>query len=160
VTDLAAAASTLGAATRLRQYRIALPAGMKLLNANQRLHHRAKAPLTKDIREAARLMARQAKIPHLERAHVFYVVHPVSTARLRDPGNWAPSAKAAVDGMVDAGVLEDDNSTRLLGPDPRLGTPVKHGQLVLVITDLGDFPADFLGLFDPTRQIVAPRGAR
>jgi hypothetical protein len=31
-----------------------------------------------------------------------------------------PTAKACVDGLVDAGVLEDDNFSRVRGPDMRL----------------------------------------
>jgi hypothetical protein len=153
VTITDAAPHTSGAAPAPAQYRIELPAGTDLLNANQRPHHRVKAALTKEIREAACVMTRHAKVPRLERVHVLYVVHPTSIARRRDPGNWAPSAKAAVDGMVDAGVLEDDNSTRLLGPDPRLGTPVKGGQLVLIVTDISDLPDWHLRLLDPTRQL-------
>jgi hypothetical protein len=148
-----AAPPTGGAAPVLHQYRVALPAGTDLLNANQRLNRFAQASLVKDIRKTACLLARKARVPRLERAHVFYIVHPVSVARRRDPGNWAPSAKAAIDGLVDARVLDDDNSTRLLGPDPRLGRPVKKGQLVLIITDLTTWPADTLDQFDPTRQI-------
>jgi len=156
VTD--AAPHTSGAAPALVQYRIALPAGTGLLSANQRLTRFPQAAMTKVIREAACLMTRHAKVPRLERVHVLYIVHPESLSRRRDPGNWAPSAKAAVDGIVDAGVLEDDNSTRLVGPDPRLGTPVKGTQLVLVITDLRSVPADLLGLFDPTRQLKPTGG--
>lgn len=115
--------------------------------------------MTKTIRDAALVMTRKAKVRRLERVHVLYIVHPETIARRRDPGNWAPSAKAAVDGMVDAGLLEDDNSTRLLGPDPRLGTPVAGTQLVLVITDLSTVPPGLLPLFDPTRQLKPAGGA-
>lgn len=143
----------------LVQYRIVLPAGLTLINANVGMHHRRKAPLVKEIRDAALVMTRHAKVPRMERAHAFYIVHPDTVGRRRDPGNWAPSAKAAIDGMVDAGALDDDNSSRLLGPDPRLGAPVKGSQLVLVITDLSALPGGFLELFDPTRQLAARGGA-
>lgn len=39
--------------------------------------------------------------------------------------------------LVDAGVLADDDSTRLDGPNMRIGEKRKHGQVVLIITDLG-----------------------
>lgn len=144
---------TGGTAPRPVRYVVALPVGLELLNANQRLHHQPEARMKKAIRTAAWAAARQVRVPRMERAHVLYVVHPTTIGRRRDPGNWAPSAKAAVDGLVDAGVLDDDNSRRLLGPDPRLGAPVKGYQLVLVITDLTTITHGQLAFLDPTRQL-------
>jgi hypothetical protein len=46
------------------------------------------------------------------------------------------SAKAAVDGLVDAGVLTDDSDEYLTGPDMRPGPVEKSGRLVLHITEL------------------------
>lgn len=135
--------------TPLPTWTLRLPEGTKLLNSNQRLHFRDIAKLVAHIRQTTALLARHHRIPALQRIHVFYVVHPRPTVRRRDPGNWAPSAKAAVDGLVDAGVLPDDDHTRLLGPDPRLGTPVKHSQLALVITDLTAMPPEHLALLNP-----------
>jgi crossover junction endodeoxyribonuclease RusA len=39
--------------------------------------------------------------------------------RKRDPGNWAPLAKACVDGMTAAGWWPDDDHTHVIGPDLR-----------------------------------------
>ncbi|MGW4803072.1 hypothetical protein [Kitasatospora sp. NPDC004272] len=151
-------ADTAGSPGPLRFY-VELPPGLELLNANQRLHRMQKAKLISALREAARVAAGVACVPALQRAHVFYIVRPDGPRRRRDPGNWAPAAKAAVDGLIDAGVLPDDNSTRLLGPDPRLGAPTPGTQLVLVITDLTRVPAPYLNAFDPTRQLT-PNGHR
>lgn len=121
---------------------VALPPGLDLLNANRtrHMHWSVERRIARDIRTAAMVIARNQRIPRLDRAHVVYVVHPTPQTRKRDPGNWAPSAKAAVDGLVDAGVFPDDNSDHVLGPDPRLGEPVKGGQLVLHITLIGGAP--------------------
>jgi hypothetical protein len=73
--------------------------------------------------------------PVLEHAYVLGVVHPGSRRRL-DPANLYPSFKAAIDGLVDAGVLEDDDHTRVVGPDMRIGPVVKGGQIVLHIQEL------------------------
>jgi hypothetical protein len=119
-------------------YIVALPPGLPLLNANRsRRQHWAPVRATaRDIRTAAFAIARAQHIPRIERARIVYVIHPAPQDRRRDPANWAESAKAAVDGLVDAGVFEDDDSTRVVGPDPRLGAPVARGQLVLHITPI------------------------
>ncbi|MFE6126677.1 hypothetical protein ACFQ6Q_00170 [Streptomyces sp. NPDC056437] len=141
---------TLTAPVRPNTWRLALPPETTLINANDRSTHPAKrAGFVKVIRQAAWAMARHDKIPALQRAHIFYVIHPDTKTRRRDPGNWSPSAKAAVDGLVDAGILPDDNHTHLLGPDPRIGTPVKGSQLVLYITDLDQISADHIALLNP-----------
>lgn len=134
---------------RPQPIRLALPAEINLINANDRMHPARRAGFIKVIRQAAWVMARHDKVPALQRAHIFYVVHPDTQERRRDPGNWSPSAKAAVDGLVDAGVLPDDNKDHLLGPDPRIGEPVRGSQLVLWITDLDRMHADHIALLNP-----------
>ncbi|CAM4375742.1 hypothetical protein [Nocardiopsis rhodophaea] len=89
--------------------------GLDLLNANQRLHFHPKAKRTKALRDEACDAARDQGIPPLPRAVVLGYVHPDSNRRY-DPPNYYPSFKAAVDGLVDAGVLADDDHTRLSGP--------------------------------------------
>jgi hypothetical protein len=145
-TPASACSPHAGAGPTCRLHTITLPAGLRLLNANQRLHHAPKAKLTAKIRAAAveavtedrDLMAALAAAkpgPLFARAHILGVLHP-PTRRRADPANWYPSFKAAVDGIVDAGVLDDDDHTHLLGPDMRLGDIVKGGQLVLVVREL------------------------
>lgn len=114
---------------------VELPVGMTLLNSNQRLHPMVKAKLTKALRGAGRDAAASLGVPHFDRVYVIGELRPVDRRR-RDPGNWYPSAKAAVDGLVDAGVLDDDDHTRLIGPDMRLGPIVKGSQLALHIWDI------------------------
>lgn len=133
----------------LRTWRIELTPRTVLLTANQTMHFRKRGEIVKALRHTGWALARAAKIPHLERAHIFYVLHPDTKTRRRDPGNWSPTAKALVDGIVDAGVLPDDNHKHLLGPDPRIGTPVPGSQLVLHITDLDSIPATHLALLNP-----------
>ena len=153
MTTAPQAAPQLSGAAPTR-YTLALPPHTPLINANDRRGHHAHAQLVKTIRQAACLLARHHHIPHLQQAHILYVVHPNPATRRRDPGNWAPSAKAAIDGLIDAHVLPDDNHTRLLGPDPRLGTPVPGTQLILHITDLTTLPPEHLTLLDPFHQIT------
>ena len=124
-------------ATEPRSFTVALPAGLELINENQarRWHWTRKRRVAREIRRTAAWCARAAKIPTLDRAHIAYVVH-IPSRRKFDPPNWAPSAKAAIDGLVDAGVLPDDDSTHVIGVEARAGDPVKGYQLVLVITEV------------------------
>lgn len=135
---------------RPRSWTVELPAGMFLLNDNQRLNHWRKSEHTAAIRNATAYAARSARVPSFERIHLFYVIRPSKATRRRDPGNWSPSAKAAIDGLVDAGVVPDDNSTRVLGGDPRLGAAQAKTQMVLVITDLDAMHPDHIALLNPT----------
>ncbi|WP_097865859.1 hypothetical protein [Streptomyces sp. rh34] len=135
--------------TRPNTWRLALPVNTLLINANQNLHYRKKTELIKALRQTAWATARAANLPALQRAHIFYVIHPDTKTRRRDPGNWSPSVKAVVDGLVDAGILPDDNHHHLLGPDPRLGTPIKGSQLVLWITDLDQLAPDHTAFLNP-----------
>lgn len=129
-----------------RRFTITLPPGLKLLNANQRVHHRVRAELTQAIRGAAMAQCSEeptlraalvsaGQAPVLEHAYILGILHPGSRRRL-DPANFYPSFKAAVDGLVDAGVLEDDDHTRVIGPDMRIGPVAKGGRLALVIQEL------------------------
>lgn len=102
-----------------RVWTVDLPT-MQLLNANQRGHWGERSFITRTLRQAAYLKTLQQHIPALSRAHIVCEVR-FGDHRRRDPANWAPSAKAAVDGLVDAGVLPDDSAAYLDGPDMRLG---------------------------------------
>lgn len=132
--------------TAFRNYVLALPPGLKLLNANQRIHYRVRAEQTAAIRAAAfnacsehpqlrADLATTGEAPVLQHAWILGVIHPGSRRRL-DPANLYPSFKAAIDGIVEAGVLDDDDHEHVLGPDMRLGHIVKGGQLALHIYEM------------------------
>lgn len=133
--------------TLLRRFTITLPPGLRLLNANQRIHYRVRADVISSLRGAAMAQCSEdpgmraalglvpAGQPLLRHAYILGVLHPPSRRRA-DPANWYPSFKAAVDGLVDAGVLEDDDHTRVVGPDMRMGPVVKGGRIALHIQEL------------------------
>jgi Holliday junction resolvase RusA-like endonuclease len=108
-----------------------------LLNANQRRHWRHRQRVTKSWREETGWRARAARVPSLERARIV-VEFSFGDQRRRDVNNYQPTAKAIVDGLVDVGLLPDDNDRHLVGPDLRR---VEHPGLALVrvvVTDLED----------------------
>lgn len=145
-------------AAGIRPYVIELPARLRLLNSNQRLNRHDQQRMTAQLREAARLAVEEcpslldlrdavSPLPVFERAHILGVLHP-HTPNRRDPANWYPSFKAATDGLVDAGLFADDDHTRVLGPDMRLGARRERDQIVLVVRALapGEDPLGYRGV--------------
>lgn len=100
-----------------------------LINANDRLHHHAKARLTKAWREAAWLASTSER--RFDQVHITVAIRFPDNRR-RDVGNYYPTAKACLDGLVDAGVLPDDNDTHVVGPDMRRDRP--NGPLRVTVT--------------------------
>jgi crossover junction endodeoxyribonuclease RusA len=132
--------------TEPRSYLVTLPIGLALINSNESQHPGRRARIVRALRAAATQAARENQLlagavraaapgPVLAHAHIIGVLHP-HDRRKRDPANWYPSFKAAVDGIVDAGVLSDDDSTRVIGPDMRIGSPVRGSQIVLHIREI------------------------
>ncbi|MFI9845130.1 hypothetical protein ACIHFD_49485 [Nonomuraea sp. NPDC051941] len=121
-----------------RTYVLQMPAGMALRNENDRGHWGTLSRKTKALRRTAYWQTKAAKIPAMQKASVVGVYEPPTPHPRRDPANWYPSFKAVVDGMIDAGMLPDDNSERLEGPDMRIGDVHPKGRLVLYVTDLSD----------------------
>jgi crossover junction endodeoxyribonuclease RusA len=91
------------------QYEIVLPYTKPPLSLNQRLHWAVKAKLVKEVRTATAQLAKQAQIPPLEAVEITLIYTP-KTARKRDTDNLFATLKPAVDGLVDAGVIADDNT--------------------------------------------------
>ncbi|MFI8206758.1 hypothetical protein [Streptomyces sp. NPDC085937] len=120
-----------------RHWTLLMPYAEQMLTSNQRLHHMAKHRIRKQLRKDAAGMA--MGLLRLERAAIFYVLHPRPLSRKRDPGNWADTAKHYVDGLViDGGLLPDDNHEFLMGPIPVMGQPVTTGfaRMTLVVVEL------------------------
>ena len=91
------------------------------MNANDRPHYREKARQTKEWREHAAECARRSGVPPLTGVvRVIATVH-IRDKRRREVSNFFPTYKAAIDGMVDAGILADDSDNHVIGPDPRRG---------------------------------------
>ncbi|WP_067191867.1 hypothetical protein [Micrococcus lylae] len=99
------------------------------INSNQRLHRMATAKLTAAWRTAAATTA--TGLPPIP-APVRIIARFYKTRAGRyDPNNLWPTVKACVDGLVDAGLLEDDDHTRVIGPDMRHGGKTTTAYLTL-----------------------------
>jgi crossover junction endodeoxyribonuclease RusA len=143
-----------------RPYELFVPAaGLKWINSNDRLLWMQKARYVRAWRERTWYVAKAAHLPVIERAHVLAELQ-FADSRRRDPANWAPTAKACVDGLVDAGVFRDDDHTRVLGPDLRLGERVigAHVGMRLVIAPLAVPPSQALLLPTEGKRLRRIRG--
>lgn len=79
------------------------------LTSNGRYHRMQAAARTRAIREYAALQTAAARLEVPPQVHIgIFVGYP--TRAKADPPNAWPTAKAAIDGIVDAGALTDDNS--------------------------------------------------
>lgn len=121
--------------TEPREYTIELPPGLELLTLNQRMHWKPRNDITQALRQAAFVVARNAKVPQLQRARILCRIH-FAVRRRRDIHNWMPVGKACVDGLVDAGVLPDDNDDHLIGPFMQRGIPQPQNTVVLEIREV------------------------
>ena len=120
-----------------RRWVIAIPPGTPLLNLNdERSMHRMKRyRIVEGIKEAAGWVAKAQRIPRLEHVEAHGLLH-VPDKRKRDPGNWMPTQKAAIDAIVRVGVLADDHAGILADLGIRLGEPGRVLAYSLVIVEV------------------------
>lgn len=78
------------------------------------LHRYAWAQHTRETRRVWWGLAREARLPQLQRAAITVVPLHVNNKSVQDPGACAPEAKAAIDGLVDAKVLPDDGPAHVV----------------------------------------------
>jgi len=106
------------------------PSPWLTLNDRDSWHRRKK--LTEYYRQAAINAAVEVDLPALQKAHIFAWVSYGNNRRL-DPHNYMLTAKAVIDGLVEYGVLPDDNSRYLIGPDMRRDETLPVGLTVDII---------------------------
>lgn len=100
--------------------RIPLPWMQPPLTANQRLHWAVKASTTREVRRATCALGRKA--PRADRLIVTLHYQPKDRRR-RDAHNLWPTLKACVDGLVDAGIVPDDDTEHVSTPEPVIHEP-------------------------------------
>lgn len=94
------------------------------MSLNHRQHHMVKAKKVREVRDAAALLAKAAKIPACRKVRVTLIYAP-RDARRRDSLNLVPTLKACEDGLVDAGVVPDDTPIYLESTMPLIDAPEK-----------------------------------
>lgn len=121
-----------------REFTLELPPGLQLLSLNGRQHWAARNSATQAIKKAAWAIALAAKVPPLERAAITIEYQPPDKRR-RDADNLAASGKPAVDGLVLAKVLPDDDSAHVTVVRYEIGpvyTLHPRGRLVIHVREV------------------------
>jgi crossover junction endodeoxyribonuclease RusA len=122
-----------------RTYRLSLPWRRPPLTENQRLNWQAKSRITKEVRHTVGWLVKTAGIPSCAQCEVTLYWAP-NVRRKRDDDNPFPTYKAACDGIVDAGVVSDDESCYMMKHTPVI-LPVRKTAAMwieIVITRVGD----------------------
>lgn len=101
---------------------INLPWTQPPLTANQRMHWAKKARITREVRDTATVLARHHKAPHTDRLVVSLHYRPKDKRR-RDTINLTSLQKVLVDGIVSAGVIDDDDHLHVSTPEPVIHPP-------------------------------------
>jgi len=118
------------------QYAFDVPSRL-WLSSNQRLHRMAVAGVTAQLREMAFYRVKTHHLARFDRVHVCaFIQYP--TARKADPPNAWPTVKAILDGLTDAGVWDDDDSTHVVATEFRRDvgkSPAGTYRVRLVLTD-------------------------
>ena len=78
-------------------------------NAERTWHFQKRARVVREARERFAWLARGERIPPLQRISVAAVPLVMNRRSLPDVGACFPAVKAAVDGLVDAGIIPDDS---------------------------------------------------
>lgn len=103
------------------------------MTSNHRLHHMERANRAKRLRILARARGLQLRVKLQEPVHIKATVHTPTDTRFDPPNAW-PTIKPIIDGLVDAGVLEDDSSTQV--PEITFARGAKTGRAGVYIVEL------------------------
>lgn len=107
-----------------RAWTLALPWSSPPWSLNDRFNRFEEAKLKATIRTVAHQSAKSQRIGRLERCRVCLHVLPAQS-RVRDAENPAPTLKTICDGLVDAGVVDDDDTWRMVKEMPVIYMPIK-----------------------------------
>ncbi len=108
-----------------KTYRLDLPYPRPPLNHNDRLGHWRRSEIVRQIRGDVSRIAK-GRIPAADRIVVQLHYAPGRRGR-RDPMNLTATSKPAIDGLVDAGVVVDDDSAHVHELTPEIHFPPEPG---------------------------------
>ena len=113
-----------------------IPAPCELLSSNKHLPWQRRAALTRKWRAAGKASVPATAESFNGKVRIVAKVWKKKGGRY-DVLNFWPTIKAAVDGIVDAGILEDDSYKHVIGPDMRHGG-FGEARILITITEYHD----------------------
>lgn len=121
-----------------RVFRVSHQARPFTVNEAMRMHRMALVRVTKEWRHAFGILASQYRGPVIERATITVELH-LKGKRKQDPAGCCIATKAAIDGIVDAGILPGDGpenvvSVTFLAPIFEAAAD----EMTLVVTEVTD----------------------
>ena len=109
------------------------------LNAERRMHRYQRAETVREWRAAFAYLARAHKAPRFERAVVIVQPHRAKGPQ-QDTDACHPAAKAAIDGLVDAGVLKSDGPNHVVEIRYLAALPDSTDGLSLILCEHDSIP--------------------
>lgn len=105
------------------------------MSANHRSHWTKRKTASANLRVYTLAECQRARLPKgLSRVRlVAWITYP--TAAHVDPNNAAPTTKAITDGLVDYGLVADDDHAHVLGPDHRYAGVTKGRRTVRIVVE-------------------------
>ena len=116
----------------LSRLTLTIDAPCEWINSNQRLHRMEMARRTREWRFAAYNAGLPIDGMFEDHVRIVATVHKTRGGKW-DAGNLYPTAKAVVDGLVDAGLFVDDSNRYVTGPDMRPGEKRDKSSVVVHI---------------------------
>ena len=84
--------------------------GNQMISANDRMHFRVKSQITQFLRKLSANNKWKRSIYTRKNPCTITIDVQPPTSRRMDAPNWYPTVKALIDGLVDSGLLSDDNN--------------------------------------------------
>lgn len=101
------------------------------------MHYQTRAALAREWRTAFAGLARLKRMPPFERAVLIIQPHHVK-GPVQDVDACHPAAKAAIDGLVDAGVLKTDGPAHVVEIRYMKSLPDSRNGLTIIVCRAGD----------------------
>ena len=117
---------------RTRTWTLTHPARPLTVNKERTMHYQTRATAVREWRGVFHLLALEARLPHCAAITVHVDQELRNRAHIPDIGACFPSVKAAIDGLVDAGVIDDDDPVHL--PLLAFAAPHVTGRDALTLT--------------------------
>ncbi len=123
----------------MTEWKLVLPYHRPPLNLNDRMHWAPQRRTARELRQAVCVLARSYRIPPCGRVAV-QLHYRQKTRRRIDGDNLVATVKPCVDGLRDAGVIVDDDTTRVVHLSPVVHPPIPGAQAGAVWLTVKELP--------------------